>query len=186
MMSNTAWTSNMVQDILTWHLVDELLEVPHAERINRTAMHVTSSQTLSPIPTPHGLTAFLISYDDIRLLYESLRNTTWVRELVYPPAETGNISASLPFEKYAGAYYNPGYGFWYISCENGTLYNYMDRGPILQYDAYLEHISGDYFLAGLYNTDSPDDPMYFAWSSKSTSLVGRSSWGSGWRHKWRS
>lgn len=37
----------------------------------------------------------------------------------------------------------------------------MDRGPILKYDAYLEHISGDYFLAVAYNTDSPEDPMYF-------------------------
>ena len=32
MMSNTEEYSNIAQDVLTWHLVDELLDVPVEER----------------------------------------------------------------------------------------------------------------------------------------------------------
>ena len=89
-----------------------------------------------------------------------LSNATYVRELVYPSALVGNVSASLPLEKYAGAYFNPGYGEWHIQYENGTLRNNMHRGPVLQYEATLEHISGDHFLIIAHMDDAPDDPLY--------------------------
>ena len=38
MLANTAITSNMVLDVLTWKLVDDMLEIPEAKRTNWTAM----------------------------------------------------------------------------------------------------------------------------------------------------
>ena len=41
MAANTEGTSNMVIDILLWALVDDLLDVPTNERIDRNAESVT-------------------------------------------------------------------------------------------------------------------------------------------------
>ena len=37
MMANTEGTSNLVQEILIWHLIDDLLKTPSHDRINITA-----------------------------------------------------------------------------------------------------------------------------------------------------
>jgi hypothetical protein len=36
-MSNAYITSNLVQEMLIWHLIDDLLETPELERVNLTA-----------------------------------------------------------------------------------------------------------------------------------------------------
>jgi hypothetical protein len=37
LMSNAYITSNLVQEMLIWHLIDDLLETPELERVNLTA-----------------------------------------------------------------------------------------------------------------------------------------------------
>lgn len=37
MMGNTIIRSNLAQELLIWHLIDDLLETPELERLNLTA-----------------------------------------------------------------------------------------------------------------------------------------------------
>lgn len=104
--------------------------------------------------------AYTRRFDAELALIEFLRNETVARHLIFPPDKTANLSASLPLEQYAGTYVNPGYGEYVLEYENGTLWNHMKRGPVIQWDAKLEHISGDHFFAVGYGKDSPEDPVY--------------------------
>jgi hypothetical protein len=72
------------------------------------------------------------------------------------------LSHSLPLAAYAGSYSHPAYGIWSIQYNHhsSTLTNNRDSGPLLQYNATLEHISGDNFLVIGYSWETPDDPMY--------------------------
>ena len=99
-------------------------------------------------------------YDILLEVEAKERNVTYVKELLYPPETTGNLSATLPLEHYVGSYYHPGYGCWYITFVDGILRNDMDRGPVLHYDAELIHITADHFLIVGYEKDAPEDPWY--------------------------
>ena len=88
------------------------------------------------------------------------RNTTFVRELLYPPNETSHLPPTLPLEAYAGVYSHPGYGDWPVTYENATLWNRIDRVNVLQYDAKLEHIPANKFLLIGYDVGELDDPIY--------------------------
>lgn len=88
------------------------------------------------------------------------RNTTFVRELLYPPNKTSHLPPALPLELYAGLYSHPGYGDWPVTYENATLWNRMNRVDVLQYDARFEHITANQFLLIGYDVDELDDPMY--------------------------
>lgn len=92
--------------------------------------------------------------------YMLMRNTTFVKETLYPPNETIYIPPSLPVEAYAGLYSHPGYGDWPINHRNGTLWNTMNRPNALQYDGKLDHITADHFLIIAYDVGEPDDPIY--------------------------
>ena len=89
-----------------------------------------------------------------------IRNTTFVKELLYPADETPYLPPSLPLQAYAGVYSHPGYGEWPITYHDDTLWNKMNHTNVLRYDAQLDHITGEQFLLIGYDVGLPDDPMY--------------------------
>lgn len=93
--------------------------------------------------------------------YMLTRNTTFVKEVLYPSNKTTYTPPSLPLEAYAGMYSHPGYGDWPIFFKHGTLWNTMDRPEAIQFDAELDHITADHFLIIAYDIGEPDDPTYF-------------------------
>lgn len=93
--------------------------------------------------------------------YMLMRNTTFVKEVLYPPNKTIYIPPSLPLEAYAGLYFHRGYGAWPINYRNQTLWNTMNRPNALQYDGKLDHITANHFLIIAYDAGEPDDPIYF-------------------------
>ncbi len=124
---------------------------------------------------PRWLIDRYYSWDSVLAEGQKFSNATYVRELVYPSSLIGNVSTSLPLLKYAGTYYNPGYGEWHIQYdhENKTLRNDMHRGPILKYKAELEHISGDHFLIVGTLDEAPDVPGLYVDTEFEVSVWGR-------------
>lgn len=90
-----------------------------------------------------------------------MRNTTFVKDVLYPSNGTIYTPPSLRLEAYAGIYSHPGYGDWPINYKNETLLTTMNPPNALQYDGKLEHITADHFLIIAYDVGETDDPLYF-------------------------
>ena len=139
MMGNTAPTSNFVQQILVFQLIDDLLLTPQNERYNWTAFFEGSLNQLD-----HDL--------------------HHAEEILYPHAPKGEkaLPLSLSLESYTGIYNNPGYRNLTLTLINKndtyspTDLSDHDSEQILHADFWdrtwpqlvnLHHVSGEYFLA---------------------------------------
>ncbi|MCJ1387646.1 hypothetical protein MMC18_000489 [Xylographa bjoerkii] len=136
MAANTATTSNMVIDILLWQLVDDLLDVPTNERVDRNAQHEEDM-------------------DRIR----QMRNTTLARQLFYPSGSTAHLPQSLPLEDYAGSYWHPAYKELLLKYRNGTLEAKV-RHSSLDFEVTIYHVTGEFFFCIGYPAWSPEETLY--------------------------
>ncbi len=138
MMGNTAGTSNFVQQILVFQLIDDLLSTPESERYNWTA-----------------------SFEEA--LEQKNYNLRHAEERLYPdaPKKEDTLALSLPLKSYTGLYSHPGYRNITLTLVNkNETFSYS--GPSLSHSKQLlhadvldrtwpqiinlHHVSGDYFL----------------------------------------
>lgn len=162
MMGNTAVTSNFVQQILIFELIDDLLSTPKSERYNWTAMFEKA-----------------VEQQDYNLRH--------AEERLYPdaPKKKDALALSLPLESYTGLYSHPGYRNITLTLVNkNETFSYssssvshskellhadvLDR--ILPQIINLHHISGEYFLgharfAALTNTSEESTDYVSAWDN---------------------
>lgn len=87
------------------------------------------------------------SYKNRLTTYNSARDTYYPQTLDYRPL-------SLELERYAGTYYNPGYRNLTIYYKQGQLQ--IDRNYSFHVHADLEHVTGDYFMAYIDSTSTPE------------------------------
>ncbi|KAK5201926.1 hypothetical protein LTR16_000963 [Cryomyces antarcticus] len=139
-MGNTGETSNMVASVLGFRLVDQLLGVPERERFDWNA---SNQEALLASQKPFNKTAVLHS--------------------LYPHLPSPAIPASLPLSPYAHSYHHPAYGTITFSthCTRHSESDFemeMALGksnytlvstPTSKVTIFLEHISGDHFVAWL-------------------------------------
>lgn len=149
MMGNTAATSNVVELILFYRLLDDYLLIPERDRGDIASL--IESLLIGP--------ARKRMEDPIKALY--------------PDAPTGGdtVPLSLPLEEYAGVYYNVGYrnvtitlssstasssGSMYIHSSDHSLQSVIDRTSAFRFS--FEHVSGEYFLVKGFR-DMPEEEV---------------------------
>lgn len=88
-----------------------------------------------------------ISWQNRLDVYNSAKDTYYPQTLDFRPL-------SLELARYAGTYYNPGYRNCTIYYKNGQLQ--IDRNYSFHVHADLEHVTGDYFMAYIDSTSTPD------------------------------
>ncbi|KAI4087199.1 MAG: hypothetical protein LQ344_006945 [Seirophora lacunosa] len=157
MMANTYGRSNIVQNILFYHLLDDLLGIPEHERGDVAAAF--GNHILGPRRKQLE--------DPIKALY--------------PTAPTGSnaIPLSLPLERYAGVYFNDGYRNLTItppsppddpssaSSSSSTrlriqpshhaLHSVIDRTWAFRF--VFRHVSGDFFLVEGFPDELSDEEV---------------------------
>ena len=132
MMGNTAGTSNMAEQVLSFALMNDLLEVPTEQRIDWRS--ILDQQ---------------IKEGDERLEHGM--------ERLYPDAPKESIPLSLPLEEYTGVYTHPAYRSVNLTIvkPNEGLPLSEKSTKILHADAFdrtwpqelhFQHVSGEYFL----------------------------------------
>ncbi len=138
MMGNTAGTSNFVQQILAFQLLDDLLSTPENERFNWTALFE-------------------------KVLEQQDYNLRHAEERLYPDSPKGEdaLPLSLPLRSYTGLYSNPGYrnitltlllkNETFSACSLSSANSkYLLHADILDRTwpqiLNLHHVSGEYFL----------------------------------------
>jgi CubicO group peptidase (beta-lactamase class C family) len=132
MMGNTAKTSNYVQTILNFKLLDKLLGTPREEQVDWNARLK-------------------------EMVHKRRAASAEARERLYPSAPSKPIPMSLPLDKYAGFYSHPGYGAMNVVVDGAALV--ADRSELeISINVKLEHVSGEFWLAFLYvkHRDSRD------------------------------
>ncbi|KAF8867149.1 beta-lactamase/transpeptidase-like protein [Acephala macrosclerotiorum] len=87
------------------------------------------------------------SYQNRSVAYNSARDEYYPQTLDYRPL-------SLELARYAGTYYNPGYRNLTIYYKDGELQ--IDRNYSFHVHADLEHVTGDYFMAYMDSTSTPE------------------------------
>ncbi len=142
LMGNTAGTSNMAEMILSYELIDSLLEVPKEERYNWTAA-LKKGQALQKV--------FLDK----------------AREQLFPEVPSPPLPHALRIQDYAGTYWHPAYASFNITArayfthdpdqlhdpsayERESKYvEYLHAEPSYRpwnFTGNLYHVSRDYFL----------------------------------------
>ena len=133
MMANTLSTSNMVQQILLYALMDDLLETPSEERIDWKGI-----------------------YDST--MAKQIEGQKKARENLYPNAPKEALPLSLPLEDYIGAYTSTGYGTFNVTLvsphkdlpyqnlpDKALHIDVLDR--FLPFVVDFEHVSGEFLIA---------------------------------------
>ncbi|KAL8713210.1 MAG: hypothetical protein Q9220_002731 [cf. Caloplaca sp. 1 TL-2023] len=132
MMANSAQTSNIVQNILFFHLLDNLLDIPDAERGDVAAVFTSVMETQR----------------------ERLKHPV---KALFPDLPATTIFLSLPLKEYTGTYYNPGYKNFTITLSpspSPTTSTHDQEQQTLQVHYHrtwpgtlnLTHVSGEHFL----------------------------------------
>ena len=132
MMGNTARTSNYVQVIAYFHLLDDLLGTPERERIDWDARWRSK-------------------------LEERRAELANARERLYPTVPGHILPTSLKIEKYAGRYVHAAYGVMEFVVVGNSLVADRLKHEIAM-EIRLEHVSGEFWLATLavVNRDKQD------------------------------
>ncbi|KFX90569.1 hypothetical protein O988_08131 [Pseudogymnoascus sp. VKM F-3808] len=124
MMGNTSKTSNYVQMMLYFRLLDRLLETPLEERVDWNARWK-------------------------RVVGERREANAGARERLYPFVPIKPTPPSLPLDKYAGSYSNPGYGVMdLVVGGEGLIADRTEQEIAMKIK--LEHVSGELWLAFLH------------------------------------
>ena len=148
MMANTMFTSNYVEEILQYALLDQVLRTPEDEKID----------WWKKIDEKNG------------------EAQGWVnaRERLFPDAPKRPIPLSLPMKEYVGVYESEGYGVLNVTLAtetdrtDGVESDKVGEGVLRAdlaksagFEVELEHVSGEYFLAkaALVLTDGSHDPF---------------------------
>lgn len=132
MMGNTVRTSNYVQVIAYFHLLDDLLGTPERERIDWGARWRSK-------------------------LEERRAELANARERLYPTVPGHILPTSLKIEKYAGRYVHAAYGVMEFVVVGNSLVADRLKHEIAM-EIRLEHVSGEFWLATLavVNRDKQD------------------------------
>ncbi|KAI9742541.1 MAG: hypothetical protein M1818_003681 [Claussenomyces sp. TS43310] len=124
MVGNTSKTSNYVQVILYFFLLDELLGILLAERTDWDAWWKG-------------------------VINERRQNLANSRQRLYPSVPAKSIAPSLALEEYTGSYWHPAYGAMNIVLDGQALgANRLEQEIPMQFK--FEHVSGEFWLAFLY------------------------------------
>ena len=135
MMGNTSQTSNYVQMMLYFRLLDQLLETPSREQIDWNARW--------------------------KGVVDGRRDAfVRARERLYPFLHVKPNPLSLPLEKYAGSYSHLGYGVMKFVVEGAGLITDRTEQEIAM-EVKLEHVYGEFWLAFLHvkNKDDRDSEV---------------------------
>ncbi|KFY59746.1 hypothetical protein V496_05555 [Pseudogymnoascus sp. VKM F-4515 (FW-2607)] len=132
MMGNTSKTSNYVQMMLYFRLLDQLLGTPEDERVDWNARW-------------KGVVS------------ERREVSARARERLYPSVPVKPMPPSLPLDKYSGSYSHPGYGVMDLVVSGEGLIADRTEQEIAM-EVKLEHVSGEFWLAFLHvkNRDDRD------------------------------
>ena len=155
-MANTFEGGSVVNEILAFGLLDDMLGIPASER-----------------------------YDWGKRAEEVLANASFVlnhaREIVYPEAPRSPVPHALPLQEYAGFYSHAAYpslnltlNSAYADAEsdwNSTAMPYLQTRSYHHFDSMyfsLEHVSGEYFLAHIrrHMDETPQPGNYDPWMDK--------------------
>lgn len=144
--ANTAETSNAIEEILMWHLVDERLEIPKDERYD------WSKQWVNPIYPIISRTDQHPRWRD-RLKQKDQQYDNAVK-IFYPSIPHPPLQHSLSLSDYAGTYYHPAFRNLTIELKDGALFTNRTNA-VWQLHARFEHISGDYFVGYIDSDKAP-------------------------------
>ncbi|KFZ01906.1 hypothetical protein V501_09731 [Pseudogymnoascus sp. VKM F-4519 (FW-2642)] len=121
MMGNTSRTSNYVQMVLYFRLLDQLLGTPLDERVDWNARWK-------------------------KVVAERREAFAQARERLYPYVPVKPTPPSLPLNKYAGSYSHPGYGVMNFVADGERLI--ADRtDQEIAMEVKLKHVSGEFWMA---------------------------------------
>ena len=137
MMGNTAETSNAAEQVLSFRLIDELLQTPIDQRINWIdALDRQLAQSAAP------------------------QDVAQARKLLFPdaPQPEDAIPPSLEPKEYVGSYTHPAYGTFDIKlrdpdgpdakvANSSWSFDATLDSPNIPYVLELEHVNVDYFIA---------------------------------------
>jgi hypothetical protein len=124
MMGNTSKTSNYVQMVLYFRLLDQLLGTPLDERVDWNARWK-------------------------KVVAERREAFAKARERLYPSVPVKLTPPSLPLDKYAGSYSHPGYGAMNFVADGERLI--ADRADQeIAMEVKLKHVSGEFWMAYLH------------------------------------
>lgn len=144
-------TSEAGLDAAVWHLIDEYLGVPDADRTDFVAEYVLFSHHKpgggNGLCTEFELTVFRCSA--IQGLQGMKYFATNAKDIMFPPESVNSPPhpPSLPLTEYLGSYTHPAYGTIALrECEDKALCGALP-GRISLDPLRLEHIDGDIFLA---------------------------------------
>ena len=123
--------ANKVAEILCWHLIDELLEVPLSERFDWDEFARKQEE----------------SYADQQ------------REDLYPEQPDPPLQMVACLQSYVGRYRNAGYHDLVVDLQDGRLHvDAKDRW--FGFDLCFEHVSGEHFIAeNIYMVDGDKERM---------------------------
>jgi len=127
--ANTAETSNIIEEILMWHLVDEKLGISKDER-------------------------FDWSKQGRERLREKNKRYDHAVEIFYPSIPNPPLPLSLPLSDYAGTYYHPAFRNVTVELRDGALFTNRTNAA-WELHARFEHVSGDYFVAYVDSDKAP-------------------------------
>lgn len=83
------------------------------------------------------------------------------KEELYPSLPDVSILLTMPLSAYVGAYHHPGFGTFEVEVKDGKLQvNGTDRTWKIM--LYLEHVSGEYFIAKLFSVNTRDKDTFRA------------------------
>lgn len=155
-LGNTAGTSNIVELLLIWELVDERLGIPQSERYNWTARYVFQIRCYRATTDimPH-------SFDG----YENQTEAKLERAIdkYYPDRPEHSIPPALPLEAYAGTYFHPGYLNFTLEPVGPGHETKRARAaltaerPDATWPSHneFEHVSGEYWMIFMYTLQQP-------------------------------
>jgi len=125
---NTGGTSNAVEAIVLWHLVDEKLGILEAERFDWNKKWRAEMEERED------------AYENaIKIHYPNLPD---------PP-----LPPSIPLSNYTGTYYHPAYRNIKIEIKNEALF--AERSATWKVEAKFKHVTGDYFMVYIDSMTAP-------------------------------
>ncbi|KAJ5646164.1 hypothetical protein N7490_002536 [Penicillium lividum] len=122
------------REVLAWHLIDDLLNVPEEDRID----------------------LFKLKQKKLALI-EEMRSTA--KERLYPSAPSPGHPHTLPLQEYAGTYTHPAYPDLIITVQGEEVpFLHVVVTGCFNQTLQVKHVSGEYFLAEIFEYMSITDP----------------------------
>ncbi|KUJ14891.1 putative penicillin-binding protein [Mollisia scopiformis] len=120
--ANTAGTSNFVEQVLAFHLVDEKLGIPMTERFGWNKKNQA-------------------------IITRGQHNSSHAKSILYPELPSPTLPPTLPLPSYTGTYYHPGYQNLTIYFDDSTKTLHADRSKSTWPEYFtFEHVSGEFFI----------------------------------------